>query len=115
MGLALENLDPIGLWRDKENGATIDASVEHYMLGAFDGVDGLGKALAASPYVSDCIMRMLYRYATGHVETKGELGQLELLHERFESADLHFKALVVEMVASDAFRIIATPIDEVSP
>jgi hypothetical protein len=112
IGLAMENLDPIGHWRDKENGALIDATADHYQIGAFDGVAGLGEALAASPLVTDCVMRMVYRYATGHVETKGELPQLDMLHARFKNAGFRFKELLVEMVASDAFRVIATADEE---
>ncbi len=118
IGLALENLDPVGRWRDRENQVTIDASAEHPQLGSFEGVDGLGLALAASPRVSACLTRQLYRYATGHVETDGEMAALDNLHARFAEAGYRFKELLVELVASDAYRYIGTPTmeeEEASP
>ena len=112
IGLSLENLDPIGRWRDKEQGVTIDATAEHYQIGAFDGITGLGTALAASPEVAECMTRQLYRYATGHVETQEEVPQLERISELFRNADHRFKELLVELVASDVYRFIATPAEE---
>ncbi|MEZ4445737.1 MAG: DUF1592 domain-containing protein [Polyangiaceae bacterium] len=109
VGLALENLDPIGRWRDKENGVTIDASVEHADLGTFDGIAGLGEALANEPEVTSCMLRQLYRYATGHVELAGELPALEALHEAFEAGGQSFRSLLVDMVASEVYRHVMPP------
>jgi len=109
VGLALENLDPVGIWRDRENGETIDTAAEHYQLGSFDGIVGLASALASSPETSLCFVRQLYRYATGHVETKGELGRLQQLNAEFERSDHRFKDLMVDMVSSDLFRTIEAP------
>jgi hypothetical protein len=107
MGLALENFDPIGRWRDKENGATIDASAEHYLLGPFDGVKQLGAALAAAPIVHECVVRNLYRYATGHVETEGEVPAIQELAAKFAEGGYRLRGLLVDLVSSETFRTIA--------
>ncbi|HHH30638.1 MAG TPA: DUF1592 domain-containing protein, partial [Polyangiaceae bacterium] len=111
IGLAMENMDPIGRWRTTENGEPIDASGEHKDIGAFDDLKGLGEALAASPKVSRCMLRQLYRHATGHVEVETELPALDQLHHRFEEGGLMFKDLLVEMVASEVFRTVQPPED----
>lgn len=115
IGLALENMDPIGRWRTKENGVTIDAAAEHYVIGAFDGIEGLGDALAGAPEVTNCMLRQLYRYATGHVEIESELPALEQLHEGFQAGGLKFKDLLVDMVASEVFRTVQPPEDPLEP
>ncbi len=71
MGLALENFDAIGAYRTTDQGLPIDATGE--LLGeTFVGAAGLGQALRASPDVSACLVRRMYRHATGHLETRGE-------------------------------------------
>lgn len=111
IGLAMENMDPIGRWRTTENGAPIDPSGEHQDIGAFDDLQGLGEALAASPKVSRCMLRQLYRHATGHVEIETELPALDQLHAGFEEGGLMFKELLVDMVASEVFRTVQPPED----
>ncbi len=106
MGLAMENFDPVGRWRDKENGETIDASGEANGLGKFVGVAELSDALAASEFATDCMLRNLYRHATGHVETKAELDSLEALHVDFAAKDFKWRELLVDLTASALFRTV---------
>jgi hypothetical protein len=102
IGLALENFDAIGAYRETENDVRIDPS------GELDGVPfadarGLGEALANHPQLSNCLVRNVYRFSTGHVESRGEQPTIDLLAESFdESSDL--KALLVDLVTSDGFR-----------
>jgi hypothetical protein len=104
IGLALENFDSIGRWRAKENGEVIDASAEHALLGKFDGVRELGDKLATSDQATLCMVRNLFRHATGHVELQQELHSLEELRGRFTLANLRWRELLVELAASPLVR-----------
>jgi hypothetical protein len=106
MGLALENFDPVGRWREKENGEVIDASGEHSDLGEFVGVAGLSQALVESEEATQCMVRNLYRHGTGHVETKAERETLRTLHDKFRESGFKWRELLVEMAASPLMRSV---------
>jgi hypothetical protein len=112
MGLAMENFDAIGRWRDKENGVTIDASGEAVGIGSFVGVAELSEKLAASELASDCMLRNLYRHGTGHVETSAELKTLRNLHADFVLGGLHWRQLLVDLTASPLFRAVGPIVRE---
>jgi hypothetical protein len=106
MGLTLENFDAIGAFRQTEHGLPIDAS------GDFDGTPfsgpvELGRLLAQSPHASECLVRNLYRYATGHAEVESEEPLLTGLSERFAQGGHDFQSLMVDLVTSDGFRYVA--------
>ncbi len=103
IGLALENFDAAGEWRDTENGATIDPS------GVLDGVAfsdaaDLGRAIAEHPNVSACLTRSMYRYATGHVETAREEIEILDLTESLATEGHRVRALLGHVVMSRGFR-----------
>ncbi|MDQ3034674.1 MAG: DUF1592 domain-containing protein [Myxococcota bacterium] len=101
IGLGLENFDAIGAFRELENGATIDPSGELDGT-AFADARGLGEALRDHPELTRCLVRNLYRYASGHVETRAEAPMLDALATAFDDGRL--RLLLVELVASDGFR-----------
>ncbi len=103
LGLALENFDAVGIFRTKENGSTIDTTVELDSFGSFDGPAELGQLLAAQPAVKACVLRHLFRHATGRIETNGDLAALDSLNERFAESGYRFKQLLVDLVASQVF------------
>jgi hypothetical protein len=110
VGLGLENYDAIGAFRTTENGVTIDASADLDGV-AFDGAASLGKALRDHPDVPACIVRNLYRQASGHVETEGEEKSMATIEGAFVSSGYRLKEALVEIVASEAFRN-AGPLDQ---
>ena len=75
LGLSLENFDALGRFREEENGEPIDASGAVEGIGAFAGPEELAALLAESPEVSECLLRNLYRHASGHVEVEGTMGE----------------------------------------
>jgi hypothetical protein len=103
LGLALENFDAVGTFRTKENGSTIDTAVELDDFGSFDGPAELGQLLADQPAVKACVLRHLFRHATGRIETGGDLAALDSLDERFAASGYRFKQLLVDLVASQIF------------
>ena len=106
IGLSFENFDPIGAYRTTENGVTIDATGSISGMGEFDGVKELGELLSAQPDVMACFVKNLYRHATGHVETEGEQPALDLMVAAFDASDHRLKEVLVEIVASEAFRFV---------
>jgi hypothetical protein len=106
IGFALEHFDGIGAFRETENGAPIDATGSIEGVGAFDGERELSAALAAGPDVPACVVKNLFRHATGHVETSGEEGAIDDLAASFEGSGYRMQDLLVELVSSDAFRLV---------
>jgi hypothetical protein len=109
IGLGLENFDGIGVFRLVENGVTLDTMSEIIGLGTFDGARELGVLLRDAPEVSHCLVRNLFRHATGHLETLGEQPALDDLDDAFAADGFRMKQLLVELVASPAFLRVGTP------
>ncbi|HHH11930.1 MAG TPA: DUF1592 domain-containing protein [Sorangium sp.] len=107
LGLALETFDAIGAYRKEENGAPIDVSGNTAPLGAFDGLAGMAPRLASSEEVMRCIVKQVYRNASGRVESQRDTAALNNLHARFRDGGYRFKQLLIELVSSPAFRTIA--------
>ncbi len=108
IGLGLENYDGLGRFRLFDNDVEIDASGE---LAGVDYVDaqGLGEAIADSPDATTCLVRTLYRYATGHVETSGETITLRALHDDFAREGYRVRALLRSIALSRGFREARRP------
>ena len=107
MGLALENFDTIGSYRDNENGAKIDAS------GELDGVKftdaaGLGKTVHDNPNAASCLVKRLYTYGVGRNATKTEADWLkEVVLKQFAADGYRLPQLLRRVATSDTFfRIV---------
>ncbi len=111
IGFTLEHFDPIGRWRELDNGLPIDAT-GFLDAAQADGAAELGQAIAESPRFTACVARQLYRNAAGHLEIEGELSTLAALAAGFEADGFRFKALAVRIVLSDGFRRAAPPLGE---
>ena len=108
LGLGLENYDGIGAFRTTENGATIDASAD--VDGQpFTGAQQLGAILKEKPDATACLVRNLFRHATGHIELPSEMVEIDQLVAAFADGDHRMRAFLVELVASPAFRLVADP------
>jgi len=103
LGLALEHFDPIGKYRDTENGLAIDATGS--ALGkSFDGEAQLGAVLRQDPRVLACLLRNFYRNANGRAEDDKDPDQIESLVQSLAAHNYVWSDLVADFVASDAFR-----------
>ncbi len=106
LGLAFENFDPGGRWRDQENGATIDASGE-FDLGAgkvaFTGPADLAARLAASRKVQDCYALQWYRAGNGRTEVAEDACSVATLRELVEDTGGDLRELLVALIQTDAF------------
>jgi hypothetical protein len=112
IGLAFENFDAIGRYRDTDDGHALDTSGD--LDGAtFADPKQLASLLRGLPEASDCLVRQLYRYAVAHVESAGEIPVIDALAQDFERSDYGFAELLSAVVQSDGFRYAAA--QEVTP
>ncbi len=108
IGFGLENYDGIGRFRTEENGATIDPNAELDGM-PFDGAASLGAIVGQSPGTTNCLVRNLYRHATGHIEGDGEQVVIDQLEDVFIESGHRLPDLLVEIVANPAFAVVAEP------
>ena len=106
LGLTLENFDAIGGYRQTDQGQPIDVT------GTLDKTDfngplELGQLLSQKPAVASCLVRSLYRYGTGHVETDAEATVLYDLGQKFVASGYQLRDLMLDLVSSDGFRYVA--------
>jgi hypothetical protein len=102
IGLALENFDGAGEFRETEKGAKIDAS------GSLDGhdftsVDGLAQALHDHPALTSCLVKRMFAYGTGSPVTSEDDAMVTYLNARFAADGYRVPALLRTIALSKAF------------
>ena len=115
MGLALENFDGAGQYRDKERGAVIDASGE--LDGKpFKDAAGLGQVLHDHPAVPSCLVKRVYSYGVGGKLRRDDDPMVAYLSQRFAESGYRLPDLMRTVALSDAFVEIgnATPANATS-
>jgi hypothetical protein len=108
LGFALEEFDNVGKFRTHEYGLPVDTNTDLDGVAVADAV-GLADALRDVPDVPLCLVRNLFRQATGHIDTDGELSSIYSIDDAFELGGYHVQDALVEIAASDAFRSVAAP------
>lgn len=110
IGFALENYDAIGAYRTEDNGIPIDSAVTDVLgIGTFASARELGLILRDDPRVTMCMVKNVLRSSLGHLETEGEMPAIEAVHEAFGASGFRVQELLVELVASPAFRLVGEP------
>jgi hypothetical protein len=114
IGLALENFDGAGQYRDTERGAPIDAS------GTLDGKNftdpaGLAQALHDNPALPSCIVRRAYSYGTGGPVKANDKTVLPYLNSQFAAAQFRFPDLLRTIALSRAFAYVSESAAEPLP
>ncbi len=105
IGLGLENFDSVGMYRDTDHGHPIDASGD--LDGAkFQNAAELGARLHQHDQAGSCFVRKLYTNAQGRSPVNADDAQLAGLAQQFAAAGNHADALLVDLMASDAFRFV---------
>ncbi len=102
IGLAMENFDGAGQFRQSENGAPIDASGE---IGGktFLGAAGLAATLHDDPATASCLVSRAYQYATGRLTGKDERDWMSYLQKSFADDGYRFPELLRRIATSKAF------------
>src|SRR5262249_51828623 len=124
IGFGLEGFDAIGRYRDKEaiyiERATVEGnrppppkridlplSPKGQIAGIpnseFTDAKELGKILAASPVCQECMVRQVFRYAYGRLETSGDQETIRELFTKFKDSGFRFKELLIGLVRSPEF------------
>jgi hypothetical protein len=106
MGYGLEGYDAIGRWRDLDHGKKVDTSGELIgsdVDGKFVGAVELGKLLAKSKTVSDCMATQWFRFAAGRTDTGRDQCSLDILRQKFTESGGDMRELLVQFTQTDAF------------
>ncbi|HEY0707367.1 MAG TPA: DUF1592 domain-containing protein [Polyangia bacterium] len=106
IGLGLENFDGIGQLRTMEAGKVIDASGELDGTPFKDPIE-LAAAIKNHKEATACLARSLYRYAVGHLDSKGEEPVINAMTEAFKGGNYRFRALAEALVKSPGFVLAA--------
>jgi hypothetical protein len=102
IGLALENFDGVGQYRDTENGVTIDASGD--VAGApFKDAAGLGKVIHDDPSAVSCLVNNVTKYALGRKAAPDEAPWVARLHQDFAKDGYRLPDLLRRIVLDKAF------------
>jgi hypothetical protein len=106
MGLALENFDGAGQYRETEQGVAIDAT------GSLDGknftdVKGLAQAMHDHPALTSCLVKRVYAYGTGSPTTGAQREMLQALDKNFAANGYRLRELLKTVVMSSAFSTVA--------
>lgn len=105
-GFALENYDAVGLWRDQENGITIDASGDLPGVGAFSGPVELVQKIATNPNTHACFAQQWQKFGYGRTLDAGDACNREQLTTAFEQSGHNVKALLLALTQTDGFRFL---------
>jgi len=115
IGLALENFDGAGRYRETENGATLDTS------GDLDGAAyadsaGLAQAIRNHPKLPSCLVNRLYAFGTGGpVSLRYDREILNYFLGKFADNEYRVPGLLRDIATSRAFTTVRpTPIDQVA-
>ena len=107
-GYALENFDAVGLWRDQENGVTIDATGQLDMLPEpFDGPIQLLTQIAASELTQHCFAENWLNFGYGRTLDAKDACSVSAAQEAFTQSGFNVKALLVGLTQTDAFRYLS--------
>ena len=106
IGLALENFDLVGRWRDTDNGKPVDTSAMLIDGTPVRGVADLRAALLAKPEVFvTALTEKLLTYALGRGLERYDKRTVKSIAGRLAASDYRFSALVEEIVNSLPFRM----------
>jgi mono/diheme cytochrome c family protein len=106
VGLALENYDAIGRWRNRDDGVPVDASGVLPDGSPFDGPEGFRQALLARPelFVATASEKML-TYALGRGLEYYDMPAIRDIVSHAAEYDYRFSAIVLGIVESTPFQM----------
>ncbi|MFO0750489.1 MAG: DUF1592 domain-containing protein [Myxococcota bacterium] len=108
VGLTFENFDPIGRWRDDENGLPIDATGELRLTrdanGPVDNALGIARRLAGSDEVRQCYVTQWFRYTHGRDVAFDDECNIYDLMQAFAASSWNIEELLVALTQTEAFR-----------
>jgi hypothetical protein len=110
IGFAFENFDPVGVWRDKDGDAPVDASGVLPDGRKFDGPAGLKKVLREDKDLFvRCVTEKMLTYALGRGLEPYDRRAVDAVLEALGKGNDRFSTLLTEIVKSDPFQKRTTP------
>lgn len=109
IGLAFENYDAIGQWRDQEQGLTIDASgnlTQTDVAGPLNGVVEMATKLGQSSTAAACFVRQSFRFAFGRAEGDSEDARIATITNRFKEVNGKVQELLVALTVTPDFMYL---------
>jgi len=125
IGFGLENFDAIGRWRDKEtivlpgrgagegggrgkaNNVALSIDTQGEIAGipnsTFSDATQAGRILADSPVCQKCIVRQMFRYSYGRLETGADEPTIDRILAHFKDSRFRFKTLLLGLIESPEF------------
>jgi hypothetical protein len=106
LGFAMENLDAIGRWRERDGEAFVDAVGELKDGTRLDGVAGLKREILdhRSDEFARCLTEHLLTYALGRKREWYDQAAVEKIVAALKQNDYRFSTLAVEIAKSRPFR-----------
>lgn len=108
IGLALENFDAVGQFREMENDALIDSGGELFGT-PFGDVRGFYRALRDSPLLTRCIVDKLFMHAVGREGIRDETPLLRAIERDFADNGHDFVVLLKTIAMTHSFRATSGP------
>jgi mono/diheme cytochrome c family protein len=106
LGFALENFDPLGQWRDTDEGHRIDASAVMLDGKKFEGITGLRAAILDRPGVfAETVAEKLLMYALGRGIEYYDMPAIRQIVRAAAETDYRFTQLVLGVVKSAPFQM----------
>ena len=110
IGLAFENFNAMGMWRDKERNQSIDTAGRLITGESFNGVAEL-KRILATEHKGDfyrCLTEKLMTYALGRGTEHYDIESIDQIVARLEKANGKFSALLMGVIESAPFQKMRT-------
>jgi hypothetical protein len=106
LGLAFENFNALGLWRDKERGQPIDAAGKLTSGESFHDVSDLKRILKTEHHLDffRCLTEKLLTYALGRGLDYHDVETVDRIVERLDREGGRFSALVMGVIESAPFQ-----------
>lgn len=106
LGLALENFNALGRWRDKERADPIDASGKLISGEPFQGIRDLKRILIERHRREfyQCLTEKMLTYALGRSLESYDVQAVDTIVERIEGRDGHASALIAGIIESTPFQ-----------
>lgn len=103
-GVALEQFDAIGRFREREDGEVIDVR-SSFGGKSVEGAAGLGRVLHDDPRTAACLVRNLFATGTGSVDAPGDPARIERLTRQFAATGYRLPAFLKALaLGNDLYR-----------
>ncbi|MCO8123494.1 DUF1592 domain-containing protein [Stieleria sp. TO1_6] len=105
-GIAFENYDALGRWRDQIHGKPVDASSELFNHQTLDGMDGLKRFLLENrqDQFVRAMVHKLTTYALGRPLTFADHADVDAITAKVRAQGDGLKTMIREIVTSDLFQ-----------